>query len=126
MSAATGLTKDEVRAILEAVEERRGTATGGGNWATINGHRVFFAKDGGGGGGLQRTPRLDMNGVPFSKPTYYLPNSEYKHVYSEISTYYDSKYKGKPFAKYKTNKTIYCFENRGYGDYNIYDKYEEK
>lgn len=65
-----------------------------------------------------------MNGEPFSKPTLYLPVSEYNHVKSEISTHYDN-YKGQPFARYITNKIVYRFENRGFGDYNIYDKYEE-
>lgn len=89
------------------------------------GNKKFYIADGKGGGGAPNKPRLDMNGEPFSKPTLYLPAAEYKRVTSEISTHY-GKYRGQPFAKYKTNKVIYRFENREFGDYNIYDKYEEK
>lgn len=93
-------------------------------WVTKNGNKFYISDGKGGGGGTPSKPRLDMNGEPFDTPTLYLPASEYNHVKSEISTHYDN-YRGKPFAKYKTNKTVYCFENRRFGDYNIYDKYEE-
>lgn len=110
------LTSDENRAILE----NRG-------WATIHGRHVFLDKDGGGGGGkssggyYSKTARLDIEGVPFSTPTYYLPHAEFKEVCSAItSDDYERIHEGKPFSQIKMNNKTYYFENRRKGDYNIY------
>ncbi|MBQ9383270.1 MAG: hypothetical protein IJT87_03450 [Ruminiclostridium sp.] len=110
------MTDEQLRAILE----NRG-------WATIHGKHVFLDKDGGGGGGkssggyYSKTARLDIEGVPFSTPTYYLPHAEFKEVCSAItSDDYEGIHEGKPFSQIKMNNKTYYFENRRKGDYNIY------
>lgn len=71
--------------------------------------------------------RRDMNGVPYSYPSLKLENGEIAKVCHEISTNYD-KYEDKPIIMHRTkdldrNWCIYYVENRGYGDYNIIEKY---
>ena len=41
---------------------------------------------------------LDCNGIPFSKPSFWLNPKEYGKICSEINTLYDSQYKGKYIA----------------------------
>lgn len=94
-------------------------------WATIKGRKVYIDDGTGGGGGSQKEPRLDMNGEPFDTPTLYLPTAEYKRVVSEISTNYGN-YRGSLYARIEIDNNVYSFENRRFGDYNIYDKYEKK
>ena len=115
---AEHLTDEQLRAILE----NRG-------WATIKGHKVYIDDDGGSGGGggksssgyYSKTARLDIEGVPFSTPTYYLPHAEFKEVCSAItSDDYEGIHEGKPFSQIKMNNKTYFFENRRKGDYNIY------
>lgn len=67
------------------------------------------------------TVRLDMNGVPYYYPTYNLPKNEYAHVFSEISTNWHTNFKGIAYCELNFSKKVYLFENRGFGDYNIYD-----
>ena len=71
--------------------------------------------------------RRDMNGVPYSYPSIKLVDAEIAKVCQEISTNY-GKYEGKPIIMHRTtdldrNWCIYYVENRGYGDYNIIEKY---
>lgn len=71
--------------------------------------------------------RYDMNGVPFLYPNLELENAEIAKVCHEISTYY-KKYQGKSLILHRSkdldgNWCIYYAENRGYGDYNIFEKY---
>ncbi len=71
--------------------------------------------------------RSDMNGVPFSYPSLELESAEIAKVYHEISTNY-GKYEGKTIIMHRTKDLdrdwcIYYVENRGYGDYNIIEKY---
>ena len=85
------------------------------------GKKRFYIDDGKSGGDYeQKEPRLDIEGVPFSTPTYYLPHWEYTEVCSAITDCYEAFYKGKPFAKKSMNNKTYYFENRRKGDYNIY------
>lgn len=86
------------------------------------GKKRFYIDDNKSGGGSQKEPRLDMKGEPFSKPTLYLPAAEYKRVYSEIGTHYDN-HRGKPISQVEIGDTTYVFENRRFGDYNIFDKW---
>ncbi len=71
--------------------------------------------------------RRDMNGEPYSYPSLELENAEIAKVCQEISTNY-SKYENKKLIMHRTkdldrNWCIYYVENRGYGDYNIIEKY---
>ena len=71
--------------------------------------------------------RCDMNGIPFSYPSLELDNAEIAKVCQEISTNY-TKYKSKKLIMHRTrdlerNWCVYYVENRGYGDYNIIEKY---
>ncbi len=71
--------------------------------------------------------RLDMNGIPYSYPSLKLESAEIAKVCQEISTNYE-KYKDRGFIMHRTkdldrNWCIYYVENRGYGDYNIVEKY---
>ena len=61
-----------------------------------------------------------MKGVPFSKPCVYLPYAEWKNVSGAIADEYDTKYKGKQWAHQSMNGKTYYFENRRFGDINIY------
>lgn len=92
-------------------------------WVTKGGKHIYIG-DSKGGGGASNEPRLDMEGVPFDMPTLYLPPAEYKRVTSEISTNY-ANHRGKPYSKIDIANTVYSFENRRFGDYNIYDKYKK-
>lgn len=106
----TDLTNNENRSIIED----RG-------WVTINGRHLFLRDKGfSGGGGSSGTPRLDMKGVPFSKPCVNLPYAEWKNVSGAIADEYDTKYKGKQWASKSMNGKTYYFENRRFGDINIY------
>ena len=108
MSEKTGLTKDDGRRIIED----RG-------WVTIGGRHVLMGKDSGleGGGGITR---LDMNGEPFSKPCVMLTAKEWKSVSEAIAAEYKAKYEGVQWARKTMNGKTYYFENRRFGDINIY------
>ena len=76
---------------------------------------------------MSRNFRCDINGVPYSHPSLELENGEIAKICQEISTNYE-KYKGREFIMHRTkdldrNWCIYYVENRGYGDYNIVEKY---
>lgn len=71
--------------------------------------------------------RCDMNGMPFEYPSLKLANAEIAKVCNEISTNY-GKYIDKSLIMHRTRDLdgiwcIYYVENRGYGDYNIIEKY---
>ena len=70
----------------------------------------------------------DSNGNPFAFPRLILDEREVSKVFHEINNLYHSKYKGKRFAMHRTldlqsNYCIYYFENHGFNDYNIVEKY---
>ena len=76
---------------------------------------------------MSNTFRYDMNGVPYSYPSIELEKAEIAKVCQEISTNY-AKYESKRIIMHRTkdldrNWCIYYIENRGYGDYNIIEKY---
>lgn len=71
--------------------------------------------------------RCDMNGVPFLYPCIELEKAEIAKVCHEINTNY-TKYADRQFIMHRTRDLdgiwcIYYVENRGYGDYNIVEKY---
>ncbi len=71
--------------------------------------------------------RYDMNGVPFSYSSLELEKTEIAKICHEISTNY-CKYAGKKLIMHRTRDIegvwcVYYVENRGYGDYNIIEKY---
>ena len=68
--------------------------------------------------------RVDKNGVPFKYDTIYLDPKEYKNVVDEIGRWYPKKYVGKAFCHCDFTDKTYYFENRGIGDYNIYEVIE--
>lgn len=68
-----------------------------------------------------------MNGVPFSYPSLDLGNAEIAKVCHEINSNY-MKFADKKLIMHRTRDfegiwCIYYVENRGYGDYNIIEKY---
>lgn len=69
--------------------------------------------------------RKDLSGKYFLYPTLILPKKEYAKICSEISTNYDL-YAGNDFDIHCSSDDSgyhnYYFENRGFGDYNIYGK----
>ena len=71
--------------------------------------------------------RYDMNGIPFSYPSLELEHAEIAKTCHEISTNH-RKYVDRPLIMHRTRALdgtwcIYYVENRGYGDYNIIEKY---
>lgn len=68
---------------------------------------------------------LDANGIPFSKPAFWLNSIEYSKIYSEINQIYDIQYRGKNIAAHPSFGIdgvayIYWFENHGFDNYNIF------
>ena len=68
---------------------------------------------------------IDSNGLPFSRPSFWLTSSEYAKIVSEINQKYETHYKGKSSAMHASFGTdgiayIYWFEIHGFNDYNIY------
>lgn len=96
--------------------------------------RIFFHRESPlvlslriGGSFMNTIFRLDMNGIPYSYPSIMLKNAEISKVCKEISSNY-GRYQNKRIIMHRTrdldnNWCIYYVENRGYGDYNIYQKY---
>lgn len=67
----------------------------------------------------------DSNGIPFSKPAFWLEPREYRKVFSEINQIYDAQYKNKRIAAHPSFGIngvayIYWFENHGFNNYNIF------
>ena len=71
--------------------------------------------------------RLDSNGIPFEFPTCILPKTEYAKIISEINTDYKLYINDKFAIHYSVgtdnNYYLYYFENHGYDDYNIVEKF---
>ena len=72
--------------------------------------------------------KKDSKGVPFCFPTCLLDSKEYAKIISEINTNYilyrDQNY-AVHFSVGLDNKYyLYYFENRGFNDYNIVEKFE--
>lgn len=68
---------------------------------------------------------LDENGIPFSKPSFWLDMKEYQKIISEINCVYDVKFKNKLFCTHTSFGIdgvayVYWFENHGFNNYNIY------
>jgi len=68
---------------------------------------------------------LDANGVPFSKPSFWLNPKEYSKICSEINQIYEAQYNGKRIAAHSSfgidgKAYIYWFENHAFDDYNIF------
>ncbi len=68
---------------------------------------------------------LDVNGNPFSKPTFWLMPGEYSKIITEINQAYEALYKGKVIASHPSfgldgEMYIYWFENHGFNNYNIF------
>ncbi len=77
---------------------------------------------------MKHTIKFDSNGIPFDFPTCYLDHAEYAKIISEINTNY-ALYRNKPFAMHYSVGIdgcyyVYFFENHGYNDYNITERYE--
>lgn len=71
--------------------------------------------------------RTDMNGKSFDYSAIPLSNAEIAKVCSEINSCY-SKYAGLPIILHRSmdldyNWCIYYVENRGFNDYNIFEKF---
>ncbi|MBP5383792.1 MAG: hypothetical protein J6Y57_02340 [Lachnospiraceae bacterium] len=71
--------------------------------------------------------RLDANGRFFDFPTCKLEKQEYAKIINEINSNYGL-YKDLPFAIHYSIGTdnryyIYYFENHGFNDYNIVEKF---
>ena len=72
--------------------------------------------------------KFDSKGDPFEYPTCYLNHSEYAKIVSEINTNFDL-YKDKSYAVHYSvgidkRYYLYYFENRGFNDYNIVERFE--
>ena len=81
------------------------------------------------GYGYSKNLRKDTEGKPYRHHTLMLPPKEYAKIQSEISSNY-GRYKGKSVCTCVSTdgkaQCSYNFENRRYGDYNIYGKeYDE-
>lgn len=72
--------------------------------------------------------RLDLKGKPFEFPSCLLNKKEYAKIISEINSNYDM-YKGEQYSVHYSIGTdnryyVYFFENHGFNDYNIMEKFE--
>ena len=73
----------------------------------------------------KRNLPVDANGVPFTKPAFWLNPAEYRKIYSEINLIFDVQYKDKRVAAHTSfgidgKAYVYWFENHGFDNYNIY------
>ncbi len=74
------------------------------------------------------TNKHDSKGNPFRYPTCILDSAEYAKIVSEINTNYDL-YKKEPYPIHYSigvdnHYYVYFFENHGFNDYNIVEKFE--
>ena len=72
--------------------------------------------------------RLDTQGRPFEFPTCVLDEKEYAKIISEINTNYDL-YRHESYSVHYSvgldkRYYVYFFENHGFNDYNIVEKFE--
>ena len=68
---------------------------------------------------------LDANGVPFTKPAFWLHPMEYRKICSEINQGFDVHHKGERICTHTSfgidgKVYVYWFENHGFDNYNIY------
>ena len=68
---------------------------------------------------------LDANGIPFTKPAFWLNPIEYRKICSEINQICDVQYKEKRVGAHASfgidgKAYVYWFENHGFDNYNIY------
>ena len=72
--------------------------------------------------------KLDTKGKPFKYPTVVLNRKEYAKIVGEINSIYYDTYKEQKFAFHYSigidnNYYVYSFENHGFNDYNIVDRF---
>ena len=72
--------------------------------------------------------KFDTKGEPFRFTTFNLEKAEFAKIVSEINSNYDS-FKGKEIAFHVSlglddRYYAYYFENHGFNDYNIFNKFE--
>lgn len=72
--------------------------------------------------------RLDAQGIPFEFPSCILDKREYAKIISEINSNYDL-YKDEKYPVHYSvgidhHYYLYFFENHGFNDYNIVEKFE--
>lgn len=72
--------------------------------------------------------KFDANNQPFKYPPCILPKAEYSKIVSEINTNYHL-YENNSFCIHYSlgsddNYYMYFFENHGYNDYNITEKFK--
>ena len=75
---------------------------------------------------MKQKVRLDSNGIPFEFPTLILDKAEFGKIVSEINSYYSIYVEKKYATHYSTlddGCCMYLFENHGFNDYNIYEKF---
>ena len=70
----------------------------------------------------------DSKGIAFEYPACYLNNKEYAKIISEINNNYEL-YKDERYSIHYSlgiddRYYVYFFENHGFNDYNIYERYE--
>lgn len=68
---------------------------------------------------------VDSDGIPFSKPTFWLEPLEYAKICGEINQIYDIQYKGMRIGAHVSFGIdgiayVYWFENHGFDNYNIF------
>ena len=68
---------------------------------------------------------LDVNGIPFSKPSFWLETTEYRKICSEINQIFEVQYRKKKIAAHTSfgidgRAYVYWFENHGFDNYNIF------
>ena len=76
--------------------------------------------------GKSSTMKMDLQFFSNSKDyaTYRLPKDEYAHVMSEINTHMTEKERSQKVVTKAIGNHYYTFENNGFDDYRIIDKYE--
>jgi hypothetical protein len=76
--------------------------------------------------GKSSTIKMDLQFFSSSKDyaTYRLPKDEYAHVMSEINTHMTEKERKQKVVTKAIGNHYYTFENNGFDDYRIIDKYE--
>ena len=75
---------------------------------------------------MKHSGRLDSNGTPFIFPAIILDADEYSKIIHEINSVYN-KYRGNYINLHisfddKGKCYVYYFENRGFDDYNIFER----
>lgn len=77
---------------------------------------------------MDYTYKCDSKGIAFRFPSCHLNSTEYAKIISEINTNYDL-YKNKQYpvhysVGFDNHYYVYFFENHGFNDYNIVERFE--